>query len=45
MNAAVMLASLHHLAAFTLVAMLAVEVATFRPPFTAARRAACSAST
>jgi putative membrane protein len=27
------MASLHHLAAFTLVAMLAVEVATFKPPF------------
>jgi putative membrane protein len=29
----VMLASLHHLAAFTVVAMLAVEVATFKAPF------------
>jgi putative membrane protein len=35
MNSTVLLASLHHLAAFTLVAMLAVEVATFRPPFSA----------
>jgi putative membrane protein len=31
----VALASLHHLAAFTVVAMLAVEVALFKPPFTA----------
>jgi putative membrane protein len=35
MNSTVLLATLHHLAAFTVVAMLAVEVATFRPPFTA----------
>jgi putative membrane protein len=32
MYPSVLLASLHHLAAFTLVAMLAVEVATFKPP-------------
>jgi putative membrane protein len=31
------MAALHHLAAFTLVAMLAVEVATFKPPFSAAQ--------
>ena len=31
----VLLASLHHLAAFTLVAMLAVEVALFKPPLSA----------
>ncbi len=37
MNAAALLAALHHLAAFTLVAMLAVEVATFKPPFSAAQ--------
>lgn len=37
MNASVLLASLHHLAAFTVVAMLAVEVATFKPPFSAAQ--------
>jgi putative membrane protein len=30
-----LLASLHHLAAFTLVAALAVEVATFKPPLSA----------
>jgi putative membrane protein len=36
-NAAALLASLHHLAAFTVVAMLAVEVATFKPPFSAAQ--------
>jgi len=36
-NASVLFASLHHLAAFTVVAMLAVEVATFKPPFTAAQ--------
>jgi putative membrane protein len=30
-----LLATLHHLAAFTLVAMLAVEVATFKPPLSA----------
>jgi putative membrane protein len=30
-----LMASLHHLAAFTLVAMLAVEVATFKPPLSA----------
>ena len=35
MNLPVLLATLHHLAVFTLVAMLAVEVATFRPPFSA----------
>jgi putative membrane protein len=35
MNSSVLLASLHHLAAFTVVAMLAVEVATFKPPFLA----------
>jgi putative membrane protein len=35
MNAAVLVASLHHLAAFTVVAMLAVEIATFKPPFSA----------
>jgi putative membrane protein len=35
MYSSVLMASLHHLAAFTLVAMLAVEVATFRPPFSA----------
>ncbi|HTC50473.1 MAG TPA: DUF2214 family protein [Steroidobacteraceae bacterium] len=35
MNSTVLLATLHHLAAFTVVAMLAVEVATFRPPFSA----------
>jgi len=35
MNPTVVMASLHHLAAFTLVAMLAVEVASFRPPFSA----------
>ena len=33
MNASVLLASLHHLAAFTVVAMLAVELVTFKPPF------------
>jgi putative membrane protein len=33
MNSTVLLAALHHLAAFTVVAMLAVEVATFKPPF------------
>jgi putative membrane protein len=33
MSLSVLLASLHHLAAFTLVAMLAVEVVTFKPPF------------
>ncbi len=33
MNSAVLVASLHHLAAFTVVAMLAVEFATFKPPF------------
>ena len=37
MYSSVLLASLHHLAAFTLVAMLAIEVATFKPPFTAAQ--------
>jgi putative membrane protein len=37
MNATVLLAALHHLAAFTVVAMLAVEVATFRPPLSAAQ--------
>jgi putative membrane protein len=37
MNPSVLTASLHHLAAFTVVAMLAVEVVTFRPPFTAAQ--------
>ncbi len=31
----VLLAALHHLAAFTLVAMLAVEVALFKPPLSA----------
>jgi putative membrane protein len=36
-NATVLFASLHHLAAFTVVAMLAVEVATFKPPFSAAQ--------
>jgi putative membrane protein len=36
-NASVLFASLHHLAAFTVVAMLAVEVATFKPPFSAAQ--------
>jgi putative membrane protein len=35
MHSTVLLAVLHHLAAFTLVAMLAVEIATFRPPFSA----------
>jgi putative membrane protein len=35
MNTAALLASLHHLAAFTLVAMLAVQVATFKAPFSA----------
>jgi putative membrane protein len=35
MYPSVLLASLHHLAAFTLVAMLAVEVATFKPPLSA----------
>ena len=35
MNSSVLLAALHHLAAFTVVAMLAVEMATFRPPFSA----------
>jgi putative membrane protein len=34
-NASVLFASLHHLAAFTVVAMLAVEVATFKAPFSA----------
>ena len=34
MNATILLASLHHLAAFSVVALLAIEVATFRPPFT-----------
>ncbi len=37
MNTSALLASLHHLAAFTVVAMLAVEVATFNPPFSAAQ--------
>ncbi len=35
MNPAALMASLHHLAAFTVVAMLAVEVVTFKPPFSA----------
>jgi putative membrane protein len=35
MYPSVLLASLHHLAAFTLIAMLAVEVATFKPPLSA----------
>jgi putative membrane protein len=35
MYSSVLLASLHHLAAFTLVAMLAVEVALFKPPLSA----------
>jgi putative membrane protein len=35
MYASALMASLHHLAAFTLVAMLAVEVATFKPPLSA----------
>src|ERR1700677_1775021 len=35
MYPSVLLASLHHLAAFTVVAMLAVEVATFKPPLSA----------
>jgi putative membrane protein len=35
MYAPLVMASLHHLAAFTVVAMLSVEVATFKPPFTA----------
>ena len=35
MYPSVLLAALHHLAAFTLVAMLAVEVATFKPPLSA----------
>src|ERR1700733_11601401 len=35
MNPSVLWASLHHLTAFTLVAALAVEVATFRPPLSA----------
>jgi putative membrane protein len=35
MNTAVLLASLHHLTAFTVVAMLAVELASFKPPFSA----------
>jgi len=34
MYAATLMAFLHHLAAFTTVAALAVEVATFRPPLT-----------
>jgi len=34
MTATILLASLHHLAAFSVVALLAIEVATFRPPFT-----------
>jgi len=33
MNSSVLVASLHHLAAFTVVAMLALQIATFRPPF------------
>jgi putative membrane protein len=36
-NASTLLASLHHLAAFTVVAMLAVEVATFKPPISIAQ--------
>jgi putative membrane protein len=32
MNLSALMAALHHLAAFTLVAMLAVEVALFKPP-------------
>jgi putative membrane protein len=35
MYPSVLLAVLHHLAAFTLVGMLAVEVATFKPPLSA----------
>ena len=35
MNSSVLLAALHHLSACTVVAMLAVEIATFRPPFSA----------
>jgi putative membrane protein len=35
MNPSALWASLHHLAAFTLVAALAVEVATFKPPLSA----------
>jgi putative membrane protein len=34
MNAAALMAFLHHLAAFTVVATLAVEIALFRPPLT-----------
>jgi putative membrane protein len=37
LNASVLFASLHHLAAFTVVAMLAVEVAIFKPPLSAAQ--------
>jgi putative membrane protein len=33
MYSSALMAALHHLAAFTLVAMLAIEVATFKPPF------------
>jgi putative membrane protein len=35
LNPAVLLAALHHLAAFTVVTMLGVEFATFKPPFSA----------
>jgi putative membrane protein len=35
MYASVLMASLHHAAAFTVVAMLAVEVAIFKPPLSA----------
>jgi putative membrane protein len=37
MNAAALLAFLHHLAAFTVVAALAVEVTLFRPPLSLAQ--------
>jgi putative membrane protein len=35
MYASALMATLHHLAAFTLVATLAIEVATFKPPLSA----------
>ncbi len=35
MNPSALLAALHHLAAFTVVAMLGIEFATFTPPFSA----------
>jgi putative membrane protein len=37
MNPSALFATLHHLAAFTVVAMLAVEVAIFSPPFSEAQ--------